>query len=80
MSGFSWIANVHSHGLTEYKFNLTKDGKLNNSAQSLNEGANHSLGGLEVLVIQLLLPVSHTCSASAAPQMMKMGKICPYFY
>ncbi|WP_340007308.1 hypothetical protein MHH52_06115 [Paenibacillus sp. FSL K6-0276] len=22
----------------------------------------------------IILPVSHTCSASAAPQMMKMGK------
>jgi len=33
MSGFSWIANVHSPGLTEYKFNLTKDCKFNNSAR-----------------------------------------------
>jgi len=37
ISGFSWIANVHSPGLTEYKFILTKDGELYNAARYLNK-------------------------------------------
>ncbi|KRE33940.1 hypothetical protein ASG81_23125 [Paenibacillus sp. Soil522] len=39
------------------------------------------LYGMKPLPFTTILPVSHTCGASAAPQMMKMGRrICQYCY
>jgi hypothetical protein len=49
MSGFSWIADVHSPGLTEYKFNFMKDGKLNNAARYFNEKKGNSCSSLLLL-------------------------------